>query len=75
MLSTRTVRNSAKKEQCMDRIQYNILKEKYGKVASWLIYDEDYGNYEKNFHLIESSVDTVLNPKYLFCGLNAILFT
>lgn len=59
----------------MDRIQYNILKEKYGKVASWLIYDEDYGNYEKNFRLIESSVATILNPKYLFCGLNAALDT
>ncbi len=59
----------------MDRIQYNILKEKYGKVASWLIYDEDYGNYEKNFLLIERSVATILNPKYLFCGLNAALDT
>ena len=50
-LNTHTERNNTKKEQCMDRIQYNILKEKYGKVASWLIYDEDYGNYEKNFRI------------------------
>ena len=58
----------------LDRKQYNILKEKYGKVASWLIYYDDYGNHEKNYKLIERSID-ILNPKYVFCGLNAACHT
>jgi hypothetical protein len=55
----------------LDRAQYETLKGKYGKFASWLIYDDDYGNHQKNHELIENSVEKILNPKYVFCGLNA----
>ena len=55
----------------MDKEQYEKIKENYGNVASWLIYDDNYGDYKKNFELIERSVKEILNPKYMFCGLNA----
>lgn len=50
----------------MDINKYEIIKRKYGKVASWLIYDEDYSDYK----IIEKHIHE-LNPAYVFCGLNA----
>jgi len=50
----------------MDSKKYEIIRKKYGKVASWLIYGEDYADY----NIIEKHINE-LNPAYVFCALNA----
>ena len=58
----------------LDKNVYNSLKEKYGRVASWAVWERPYGSVKSNMSDISMfDTDAVLeelNPNFVFVGLN-----
>ena len=59
----------------LDRKTYNLMKKKYGKVASWAVWDEQLDKPKSNMGNMawakdEEKLCSELNPNFVFVGLN-----
>ena len=59
----------------IDRKTYRLMKKKYGKVASWAVWDEQLDKPKSNMGNMawakdEGKLCRILNPKFVFVGLN-----
>lgn len=59
----------------LDRKIYNLMKKKYGKVASWAVWDEQLDKPKSNMGNMawakdEEKLCSELNPNFVFVGLN-----